>query len=133
MAAAEAGAVVGDRELLASIKFQRDSAAVELELVREQLAARKLEVDAKNRALAEAQARAAPVAEAGLTVLLPVEEHRALQDRAEQATVYHENNRSLRCVCPDQLAGRRPFLRVSRAVTNQHTRHWAGKMLRRPE
>ncbi len=100
VAAAEAGAVVGDRELLNSLKFQRDSAVVELELVREQLAARKLEVDAKNRALAEAQARAAPVAEAGLTVLLPADEHRALQDRAEQATVYHENNRSLRFVPP---------------------------------
>ena len=98
VAAAEAGAMVGDRELLNSLKFQRDSAVVELELVREQLAARKLEIDAKNRALAEAQAKAAPVAEPGRTVLLPVDEHKALQDRAEQATVYHENNRALRCM-----------------------------------
>ena len=98
VAAAEAGAAVGDRELLNSLKFQRDSAVVELELVREQLAARKLELDAKNRALAEAQAKAAgPAAEPGRTVLLPVDEHRALQDRADQATAYHESNRALRC------------------------------------
>ncbi len=99
VAAAEAGAVVGDRELINTLKFQRDSAVVELELVREQLAARKLELDAKNRALAEAEAKAAgPVAEPGRTVLLPTDEHKALQDRAEQATVLHESNRSVRCV-----------------------------------
>ena len=99
VAAAEAGAAVGDRELLNSLKFQRDSAVVELELVREQLAARKLELDAKNRALAEAEAKAAgPAAEPGRTVLLPVDEHKALQDRAEQATVLHESNRTVRCV-----------------------------------
>ena len=98
VAATEAGAPVGDRELLNTLKFQRDSAVVELELVREQLAARKLEIDAKNRALAEAQAKASePAAELGRTVLLPVDEHKALQDRADQATVYHESNRALRC------------------------------------
>ena len=98
VAAAESGAIVGDRELLNSLKFQRDSAVVELELVREQLAARKLEIDAKNRALAEAQAKAAPVAEAGTLFCCRWRSTRRCRIGAEQATVYHENNRTLRCV-----------------------------------
>ena len=59
-----------------------------------------LQIQSKNRALAEAQAAASPAAEQARTVVLACAEHQALKEQADQMQVYRQNNTLLRCAPP---------------------------------
>ena len=59
-----------------------------------------MQIQSKNRALAEAQAAASPAAEQARSVVLAINEHQALRERAEQMQVYRQNNGLLRCAVP---------------------------------
>lgn len=55
------------------------------------------QIQAKNRALAEAQAAASPAAEQARSVVLACAEHQALMQQAAEVQVFRQNNTAVRC------------------------------------